>query len=44
MYIPQSKMTVISSDYYTITDFNEVDISDIHRGRKAEMNISFKGK
>ena len=37
--------------YYTIIDFNEVDIRIylpekviIHRGRSAEVNISFKGR
>ena len=37
--------------YYTIIDFNEVDIRIylpekviIHRGRLAEANITFKGK
>ena len=37
--------------YYTIIDFNEVDIRIyrpekviIHRGRKAEVNITFKGR
>ena len=35
---------------YTIIDLNEVDIgiylpeSDIHRGHKAEVNITFKGR
>ena len=37
--------------YYTIIDFNEVDIRIylpekviIHRGRKTEVNITFKGR
>ena len=37
--------------YYTIIDFNEVDIriylpdkNYIHRGRKAEVNIIFEGR
>ena len=37
--------------YYTITDFNEVDIriylpdkNYIHRGRKAEVNITSEGR
>ena len=37
--------------YYTFIDFNEVDTknylpekSNIHRGCKAEMNITYKGR
>ena len=37
--------------YYTIIDFNEVDIriylpdkNYVHRGRKAEVNIIFEGR
>ena len=37
--------------HYTIIDFNEVDIRNylpekviIHRGRQAEVNITFKGR
>ena len=37
--------------YYTIIDFNEVDIRIylpekviIHQGRQAEVNITFKGR
>ena len=34
------------SVYYTIIDFNDLSTpkSDIHRGRKTEVNFSFKGR
>ena len=34
------------SVYYTIIDFNDLSTqtSDIHRGRKTEVNFSFEGR
>ena len=41
----------LNGEYYTIIDFNEVDIRIylpkkviIYRGRQAEVNITFKGR
>ena len=49
-HLPKIFMAV-SEKYYIIIDFNEVDIRIylpekviIHRGRQAEVNITFKGR
>ena len=43
--------TVLHKHYYTIIDFNELDITIylpkkviIHQGRSAKVNITFKGR